>query len=480
MEKSTVSISKRTFLIAVIILLILMTLAGILTRVVPTGSFERDMVEGSQQIIPESFTYSSQDPLPFWRVYTAPIEVLFAPGNITIIGIILFLCIIGASINILNKTGVLTGMIARIAQRFKEKKHLLLAVITFVFMCLGAFMGIFEEVIALIPIVITLSFQLGWDSLTGLGMVLLASGFGFSAAVSNPFSIGVAQTIAGIPVFSGSFFRLIIFFIVYCVVLLFLRRHVKKIEAYPKASYVYEEDKSRKEQLSGKVIIEEDGRKETNAAIAFFAMILMVLFIYLIVATLNPFIADYSLLIIAFLFLIAGLGSGLIMKAKLRTVGRFFLEGLLGILPGVLLILLASSVKHIISEGGIMDTILNYAFLRMENATPFVAILTIYGLVLFMNFFIGSASAKAFLIMPIVAPLSEMIGLNKQMAVLAFQFGDGFSNIIYPTNAALLISLGLTTVSYTKWFKWTLKIQLTIFVLTILFLYLALKMNYGQ
>jgi uncharacterized ion transporter superfamily protein YfcC len=209
-------------------------------------------------------------------------------------------------------------------------------------------------------------------------------------------------------------------------------------------------------------------------------MILMVLFIYLIVATLNPFIADYSLLIIAFLFLIAGLGSGLIMKAKLRTVGRFFLEGLLGILPGVLLILLASSVKHIISEGGIMDTILNYAFLRMENATPFIAILTIYGLVLFMNFFIGSASAKAFLIMPIVAPLSEMIGLNKQMAVLAFQFGDGFSNIIYPTNAALLISLGLTTVSYTKWFKWTLKIQLTIFVLTILFLYLALKMNYGQ
>ena len=474
MEKSTVSIGKKTFLIAVIILLILMTLAGVLTRVIPTGSFERDMVEESQQIIPGTFAYSSQEPLPFWRVYTAPIEVLFAPGNITIIGIILFLCIIGGSINILNKTDVLTGMIARIVQRFKERKHLLLAVITFVFMCLGAFMGIFEEVIALIPIVITLSFQLGWDSLTGLGMVLLASGFGFSAAVSNPFSIGVAQTIAGIPVFSGSFLRLIIFFIVYLVVLLFLRRH------YPKASYVYDEDKSRKKQLSQMVLIEEDGRKEINAAIAFFAMILIVLFIYLIVATLNPFIADYSLLIIAFLFLIAGLGSGLIMKTKLKKVGGFFLEGLLGILPGVLLILLASSVKHIISEGGIMDTILNYAFLRMENASPFVAILTIYGLVLFMNFFIGSASAKAFLIMPIVAPLSEMIGLNKQMAVLAFQFGDGFSNIIYPTNAALLISLGLTTVSYTKWFKWTLKIQLAIFVLTILFLYLALKMNYGQ
>jgi len=480
MEKSTVSIGKKTFLIAVIILLILMTLAGILTRMVPTGSFEREMMNGSQQIVPGSFTYSSQALLPFWRVYTAPIEVLFAPGNITIIGIILFLCIIGGSINILNKTGVLTGMIARIVQRFKERKHLLLAVITFVFMCLGAFMGIFEEVIALIPIVITLSFQLGWDSLTGLGMVLLASGFGFSAAVSNPFSIGVAQTIAGIPVFSGSFFRLIIFFLVYGVVLLYLRHHVKKIETYPKASSVYDEDKSRKKQLSGNILIEGDNDKETKAAIAFFAMILIVLFLYLFIATLNPTIANYSLLIIAFLFLIAGLGSGLIMKAKLRTVGRYFLEGLLGILPGVLLILLASSVKHIISEGGIMDTILNAAFLRMENASPFAAILTIYGLVLFMNFFIGSASAKAFLIMPILAPLSEMIGLNKQLAILAFQFGDGFSNIIYPTNAALLISLGLTTVSYTKWFKWTLKIQLTIFVLTILFLYLALKMNYGQ
>jgi len=207
-------------------------------------------------------------------------------------------------------------------------------------------------------------------------------------------------------------------------------------------------------------------------------MILVVLFIYLVVATFNPFIADYSLLIIAFLFLIAGIGSGLIMKVGLKAVGQYFTEGLLGILPGVLLILLASSVKHIISEGAIMDTILNAAFVSMENASPFTAILTIYALVLFMNFFIGSASAKAFLIMPIVAPLSEMIGLNKQLAVLAFQFGDGFSNIIYPTNAALLISLGLTTVSYTKWFKWTLKIQLVMFVLTIGFLYLALKINY--
>lgn len=480
MEKSTVSIGKRTFLIAVIILLIIMSLAGILTRVIPTGSFEREMVEGSEQIIPGSFAYSSQEPLPFWRVYTAPVEVLFGPGNMTIIGIILFLCIIGGSINILNKTGVLTGMIVKIVQRFKDRKLLLLALITFIFMCLGAFMGIFEEVIALIPIVIILAFHLGWDSLTALGMVLLASGFGFSAAVSNPFSIGVAQTIAGIPVFSGSFFRLIIFFMVYGVVLLFLRSHVKRIEAYPKASTVYKEDKIRKKQLSKNAELMINDTKETQGAIGFFVMILVVLFIYLIIATLNPFIADYSLLIIAFLFLIAGMGSGLIMKAKLKKIALFFLEGIFGILPGVLLILLASSVKHIISEGGIMDTILNNAFLSMENASPFVAILTIYGLVLFMNFFIGSASAKAFLIMPIVAPLSEMIGLNKQMAVLAFQFGDGFSNIIYPTNAVLLISLGLTTVSYTKWFKWTLKIQLTIFLLTILFLYLALKMNYGQ
>ena len=478
MEKSTVNIGKRTFLIAVIILLVLMTMAGILTRVIPTGMFEREIIDGTQRIVPGTFAYSSQAPLAFWRVYTAPIEVLFAPGNITIIGIILFLCIIGGSINVLNKTGVLSNLIARIAMRFKERKHLLLAVITFIFMCLGAFMGIFEEGIALIPIVITLAFQLGWDSLTALGMVLLASGFGFSAAVSNPFSIGVAQTIAGIPVFSGSFLRLIIFFIVYLVVLLFLRRHVKRIESNPKLSSVYEEDRHRKKQVSGNTEIKATDDKETRDAIGFFAMILVVLFIYLVVATFNPFIADYSLLIIAFLFLIAGIGSGLIMKVGLKAVGQYFTEGLLGILPGVLLILLASSVKHIISEGAIMDTILNAAFVSMEKASPFTAILTIYALVLFMNFFIGSASAKAFLIMPIVAPLSEMIGLNKQLAVLAFQFGDGFSNIIYPTNAALLISLGLTTVSYTKWFKWTIKIQLVMFVLTIGFLYLALKINY--
>lgn len=140
---------------------------------------------------------------------------------------------------------------------------------------------------------------------------------------------------------------------------------------------------------------------------------------------------------------------------------------------------MAVSVKHIMTNAQVMDTILDYAVRTIGGASPSGAAMLVYGLVLSLNFFIGSASAKAFLAIPIIAPLVDLVGVTRQTAVLAFAFGDGFSNVLYPTNAVLLIALGLAGVSYVKWFKWVILLQLAVLAVTAAFILLAVAINYG-
>jgi uncharacterized ion transporter superfamily protein YfcC len=140
---------------------------------------------------------------------------------------------------------------------------------------------------------------------------------------------------------------------------------------------------------------------------------------------------------------------------------------------------MAASIKHIVANGGILDTILHNASQAFSQASPFAATLIIYFLALFIEFFIGSGSAKAFLVMPIILPLADLVGVTRQVAVTAYCFGDGFSNMAYPTNAVLLISLGLTSVGYTKWLKWTWPLWLAVLAVTIVFLGISVAIQLG-
>ena len=152
---------------------------------------------------------------------------------------------------------------------------------------------------------------------------------------------------------------------------------------------------------------------------------------------------------------------------------------MLNILPGIFLVLMAYSVKHIITTGMIMDTILYLAARIISQSPPMAAAFLVYATTLVMNFFIGSASAKAFLMMPLLTPLADLVGITRQTAVLAFDFGDGFSNMVFPTNALLLIALSFSVVSYTKWMRWTWKLQAVILVVTSIFLAVAVTINFG-
>ena len=381
-EKQKMEASVKSFVTAIAVIFVMMVLTYVLTFMIPGGY------------------------IPFWKWMLSPVLVLFTEDAGSLIAIIALLIGLGGIFNTLDKFGVLRMLLDKITAKFGKSRKLLLAVIPLFFMILGSAAGSFEECVPLVPVVVALAIRLGWDALTGLGMSILAAGCGFAAGVCNPFTVGVAQEIAGLPVFSGIWLRILSFVCIYIILMTFLAWHVRKVE------------KPLNEQ-----------------------------------ALLNTS-AGYNRQI--------GYSSG----SRLWKAGITFKDGVVSVLPGVLLILMANSIRFTLMEGNILDVILQAAISLASGMPRWGVILFVYGLVLFLNFFIPSGSAKAFLLMPLIVPLAEAFGISAQLCVLAFVFGDGFSNVFYPTNPVLLISIGLANVSYGTWAKWSGKFQLINLVLT--------------
>ena len=209
-----------------------------------------------------------------------------------------------------------------------------------------------------------------------------------------------------------------------------------------------------------------------------FGVFLLLIIAVLFSSPFVPFLSDYALPIVGLLFFIGGLTAGIASGAH-GLIGQAIKEGVGGMAPGIPLILMAASTKHIVTSGGVIDTILHSTSVGMQNSTPFTAVLIIFGLALMVEFFVASAGAKAVLMMPILLPLADLVGVTRQMTVTAYCFGDGFTNLAYPTNAILLISIGLAGVSYGKWMKFTAKLWLVIFPLVVLFLWLGTLIGFG-
>ncbi len=478
-SKPGAHISTRAFLQSVVILFVLMLAAGVLTRVLPAGAYQRTLEAGREMLVPDSFQFTARPDYPIWRWLTAPVEVLWAPGNIVVITIILFILMVGGAFAVLDASGILRAGIARIVRWAGGRKYLLLVSVSFFFMALGAFFGIFEEVVPLVPLMVALSFYLGWDSLVGLGMSILATNMGFSAAITNPFTIGVAQKIAELPLFSGAWLRLIIFLTLYALLALFLVRYAKKVERAPETSAVYDEDKAERARFAASGVDFSAATPGLGKAMAWFGVCVLLIVLTLVAGPFVPVLSDFALPLVGLLFLVGGVGAGLIAQKDKRAVWRALGQGIGGIAPGIVLILMAVSIKHIVVSGGVMDTILHYAARPFTQASPALAALAIYGVALVMEVFVASGSAKAFLMMPILIPLADLVGITRQVTVTAYCFGDGFSNLMYPTNPVLLIVLGLTSVTYAKWLKWSLPLWVWVIVATVAFLLIGTAIGYG-
>jgi uncharacterized ion transporter superfamily protein YfcC len=477
-QKAGAQISQRAFVQSLVILFILMMLAGVLTLVVPAGQYTRVEVDGRTTIDPDSFQYTASPDYPVWRWFTAPIEVLGSDYGLTVIVIIVVLLFAGGAFAVMDKTGTISAFIGRVVGRFRERKYALLWMVSLAFMLLGATIGAFEEVVLLVPVIVALSYSLGWDALIGLGMSILATNMGFSAALTNPFTLGVAQQLAGLPLFSGLWLRIPIFIVIYLLLMAFLVAYARKIDRHPLASMVYGLDSAEQEKYTDVDAFLATNPRQ-NRAMTFFGLCVLLMLAIMLAGSVSPAIADFALPFVGIMFLIGGLGAGFLSGAGGRTVGSGLLDGLKGIAPSIPLILMAASIRLILDNGGVTDTILHAVSQPFQELGALPGALGIYVSALGIEFFISSGSAKAFLMMPIVLPLADLIGVTRQTAVLAYTFGDGFSNLAYPTNPVLLISLGLTVVSYPKWIRWTAKLWLWVVLVTIIFLGIAVAVNYG-
>ncbi len=428
---------------------------------------------------PQSFEFIDSPSYPVWRWFTAPIEVLGGPNGFTIIVIIVFLLMVGAAFSVLERSGILRYLLGNIVRVFSKKKYVLLMVISLFFMVIGAFFGIFEEVVPLVPLMIGLSLFMGWDVLVGLGLSILAVNMGFSAAVTNPFTIGVAQEIAGLPLFSGAWFRILIFITIYTILVIFLIRYAKRSEAEsqnsPDRTPAHPENQFTDGFSPRPGTKPESFRRAVNWLVVFLVLILLTL----VSGPILPVLADFTLPLVGVLFLIAGIGAGMIATADPKETLRTAFQGMVSIAPAILLILMAASIQFIVYQGAILDTILFQASTRIAQTSPYIAVLFVYALSLGIEFFVPSGSAKAFLLMPILTPLADLVGITRQVTVTAYCFGDGFSNLIYPTNPVLLICLGLAMMGYTKWLKWTLKLWGWVMLATVMFLWLGIAIGYG-
>lgn len=474
---SSVKIGARAFATAVLILLGLMIVSGLLTVFLPSGEYERVQLEDRSLITPGSYEEVEKPDYPVWRWFTAPVEILFTSGNVTLITLILFLFAVGGSITILEQIHVMDLLVQMLIDKFHRNKYLLMAVTIFIFMALPSLLGIYEGLVPVIIFVVPMARRLGWDSLTGLGMSLLPMAFGLAAAISNPFTIAVAQTIADLPLFSGSWLRIIFFVLVYIALFLFVYRHARKVERKPESSPCHTADAEL-----GEVEVHDFSDTHIHLVrrgLIWFSVWIGIALVVVLGVAFFPDLGFLAFPLMGLMFLIGGFGAGVFSGHRLAKVAHIFLKGGLNIIPGAFLIMLAYSVKYIIDSGMVTDTLLFMAADAIEQASPFQSVLLIYGITLVMNFFIGSASAKAFLMMPILVPLADLVGITRQTTVLAFGYGDGFSNMIFPTNPLLLIALSFTVVSYTKWLKWTIPLQVIMAAFSLLFMFIAVRIGFG-
>ncbi len=485
-----INISKKTVFGITGILFAIMVFAGILTQVIPSGVYD---VDASGAIINGTYHEISKAEVgySFWRVFISPIEAFIYDTSSAMTGIIIIVVItlIGGTFLILSKTGVMKYLMCVLVNKFEKKKYLLLALLILACMLLSSFAGVLEESITLVPFAIAIALSFGWDSFVGLGFSLLSVAFGYSAATFNPFNVGVVQSMTDLPMFSGVMYRVLVFVVVYAILAVFFLTYAKKVEKDPKKSLCYESDFALRERYTvGEESTEILGNINLKkASKAFSSALLAVLIITIVCLIANIFIADPTIsdiigympmVSMTILFTVGGLRAGKLSGTDKKELKSDFLEGIKTILPVSPMIILIISVTYVLKSGKIIDTMLFHVYELLKEQNPYTSLIIIFLVICVFEFFIGSGTAKAFLLMPILLPLVDMVGIGKQNLILSFCISDGFCNVLFPTNGLLMIALGMLGVSYIKYVRITWKLFFFEFAASIGLMMLAQYIGY--
>lgn len=504
-----------------VIIFYIIILAAIMTWFIPGGEYEEQEISGQTEMVFQKVESQPQT----WEVFGAMFK-----GFERQAGIIVFILMIGGAFWIMNDSkaidvGIFSFLkFTKKLERWKFFKalgvqNIIITLVMILFSIFGAVFGMSEETIAFIIILVPLAISMGYDSITGVCMVFVSAGLGFAGAVLNPFTIGIAQGLSGLPLFSGFEYRLFCWAIINGIGIAWVLRYANKIKKDPKSSLVYTDDEYWRKRgsadlenityhtpIAGWVVFVslslglaiftyyfpetemKIGKSSTTLpmlpfstglflvtgifalrkSVHFFVLnLLLFTILFLIIGVMGY---GWYIMEIATLFFAMGIFAGIAMSNNANQITKLFLEGVKDIMSAALIVGLAGGIIVILEDGKVIDTILFSMSRSMEGFGQIATVGIMYVIQNIINIVIPSGSAKAALTMPIMAPFSDLIGLSRQATVMAFQFGDGFTNMITPTSGVLIGVLGVAKIPYEKWVKWITPFMIVMIILGFLLL----------
>jgi uncharacterized ion transporter superfamily protein YfcC len=469
-----------------LIIFSIIVLAAVLTWILPAGAYEKAelLVEGAgmrEVVVPGSYETVERafDGVGDRLLHTvaiilqAPILGFIDPDAAPIIA---FVLLVGGAFAVLQQTGAVETSLRRLVRASQQSRTIQVLTIP-LFMGLfslgGAVFGMAEETIPFILIFVPLALALGYDSITGVAIPFLGSAAGFAGAFLNPFTVGVAQGIAAVPLFSGVGFRIGLWVVTTAVTTAFVMWHAHRVHRDPRRSPTFEIDQRKRHEglhLDAEGTTELTGQQKAVLG-TFFAGIGVLVF--------GVLVFKWYIIEIAALFVAIGIVMGIVGGLGGNGTAQAFMEGAKDLVATAIIIGLARGILIVMQDGQVIDTILHALASGLEGTGSTVAAMAMFGAQTVINFFVPSGSGQAALTMPLMAPLSDLVGVSRQTAVLAFQMGDGFTNMIIPTSAVLMGALTLGGVPWQKWARWMLPLQLTLFLLGLVVLAVAVGSGWG-
>ena len=419
-----------------VIIACILVVCAVLTWFVPGGQY----VTGEDG----SLSYEQVESAPqTWQILPAIYH-----GFVKQAGIIVFILVVGGAFWLLNATGAVTAGIGRFIARVGKRDKLVLAAVTVLFSLAGAVFGMSEETIPFVGIVVPLVVSMGYDAFMGMLVVYVASNVGFSSAFLNPFTVGIAQGMADLPLFSGMGYRIFCWAFLTILLTIFVVVYARKTRKEPAATVALEDTSLTARQ--GWVL----------------GMLLLTVVLLIVGVT----CWDWYLPEITGLFLGMGIVCGIIAGFSANRIAEELLAGAKDILSAALVVGFASGIIVILQDGKVVDSILHSMQESLDGTGRAGSLTAMYGIQALINFVIPSATAKAAITIPIMAPFSDMVGVSRQAMVLAFQFGDGFTNMLTPTSGVLIAALAMARIPYGEWVKWIWKTVVVLLVLGLLLL----------
>lgn len=439
-KKSLEGINPMLFLVVVMIIVV------IASYLVPAGSFERvyDAAVDRDIVVPGSFQYTEQNPIGFFDLM---MSLTLGIQNASYI--IAFLLIIGGMFAIMDGTGAINAGLANVVRATRGKELIMIPVLMTVFGLMSCFCANFEEFLAFVPLILAVSLSMGFDSMTAMGIVFGSVAAGYGGAATNAFTVGVAQSIAGLPMFSGMTLRLVLFVALLLVSMAYVMWHANRVKKHPEKSPCRTADleNAKKYVLDVENIAPLTGRQK---------LVLVVLLLAILWTIYGVLVHGYYIDELAAVFLTAGVVAGLLGGSRPSRIYDDFLKGAANMLAPCMMIGMANAVVLMMTDAGIIDTII-YALSNLLLGLP-SALLAIGMFVVqtLFNLVVPSGSGQAAITMPLMAPLADMVGVTRQTAVLAYQLGSTFTDLIGPTSGEILVAGAMCGIAYPKWFKWLL------------------------